>query len=230
MQELRNRTPYAIAVAPFVHKDGRSVAAVIVKGTFDLKEGRQSPVLAEEQVPVGLADDHFEDDETPSSLRYASEAVPAKRGTDVALETADIALMGDDLSKLPLAVGLSRQSRRIIRQNLVISLGVVVILIVGALTGLADIGPAIVLHEGSTLLECHLISDPLVVPQVEQGSGYVGKILSLFRTSEERLSGADGFDDFVCSVGEVALGSTDDFTARSRRIYNAERRCGSEFL
>ena len=42
-------------------------------------------VLAEEQVPVGLADDHFEDDETPSSLRYASEAVPAKRGTDVAL-------------------------------------------------------------------------------------------------------------------------------------------------
>ena len=65
MQELRNRTPYAIAVAPFVHKDGRSVAAVIVKGTFDLKEGRQSPVLAEEQVPVGLADDHFEDDETP---------------------------------------------------------------------------------------------------------------------------------------------------------------------
>ena len=36
MQELRNRTPYAIAVAPFVLKDGRSVAAVIVKGTFDL--------------------------------------------------------------------------------------------------------------------------------------------------------------------------------------------------
>lgn len=85
MQELRNRTPYAIAVAPFVHKDGRSVAAVIVKGTFDLNGSGRSPVLAEEQVPVGLADDHFEDDETPSSLRYASEAVPAKRGTDVAI-------------------------------------------------------------------------------------------------------------------------------------------------
>ena len=40
-------------------------------------------------------------------------------GTDVALETADVALMGDDLSKLPFAVALSRQSRAIIRQNLV---------------------------------------------------------------------------------------------------------------
>jgi Cd2+/Zn2+-exporting ATPase len=73
-------------------------------------------------------------------------------GTDVALETADVALMGDDLNKLPFAVGLSRQSRRIIRQNLFISLGVVALLVIGAVTGLADIGPAIIIHEGSTLL------------------------------------------------------------------------------
>jgi Cd2+/Zn2+-exporting ATPase len=73
-------------------------------------------------------------------------------GTDVALETADIALMGDELSKLPFTVGLSRRSRRIIRQNLAISLGVVFVLVVGALFGLADIGPAIIMHEGSTLL------------------------------------------------------------------------------
>src|SRR5690606_4305574 len=38
-------------------------------------------------------------------------------GSDVALETADVALMGDDLSKLPFAVALSRQASRIIRQN-----------------------------------------------------------------------------------------------------------------
>ena len=72
-------------------------------------------------------------------------------GTDVALETADVALMGDDLSKLPFAVGLSRQGRSIIRQNLIISLGVVLLLIPAAVLGFAGIGPAIILHEGSTL-------------------------------------------------------------------------------
>jgi len=73
-------------------------------------------------------------------------------GTDVALETADVALMADDLSRLPFAVGLSRQARRIIRQNLIISLGVILLLIPAALLGMASIGPAIILHEGSTLM------------------------------------------------------------------------------
>ena len=49
-------------------------------------------------------------------------------GTAAALETADVALMGDDLSKLPFAIGLSRSARRIIRQNLVIALGTIVVL------------------------------------------------------------------------------------------------------
>ena len=73
-------------------------------------------------------------------------------GTDVALETADVALMADDLGKLPFAVGLGRATLTIIRQNLFISLSVTAILIVLALSGLASIGLAIVFHEGSTLL------------------------------------------------------------------------------
>jgi len=73
-------------------------------------------------------------------------------GSDVVLETADVALMADDLSRLPFVVGLSRQAHRIIRQNLVISLGVIALLIPGGLFGLAGIGLAILLHEGSTLL------------------------------------------------------------------------------
>ncbi|WP_231756323.1 HAD family hydrolase [Lignipirellula cremea] len=44
-------------------------------------------------------------------------------GSDVALETADVALMADDLNHLPFVVGLSRQTSRIIRQNLWLSLG-----------------------------------------------------------------------------------------------------------
>ncbi|MBX3142392.1 MAG: cadmium-translocating P-type ATPase [Trueperaceae bacterium] len=73
-------------------------------------------------------------------------------GTDVALETADIALMADDLSKLPYAVSLSRATRRMIVQNLAISLGVIALLVPSALLGLASIGIAIVLHESSTLV------------------------------------------------------------------------------
>jgi Cd2+/Zn2+-exporting ATPase len=73
-------------------------------------------------------------------------------GTDVALETADVALMGDDLSRLPFAVGLGRLTRAIILQNLAISMGVIALLIVASLTGMVGIGIAVIIHEGSTLV------------------------------------------------------------------------------
>lgn len=73
-------------------------------------------------------------------------------GSDVALETADIALMADKLDNLPFAIGLSRKAHGIIRQNLVISLGMVVILIPLTILGIAHIGPAVIGHEGSTLV------------------------------------------------------------------------------
>ncbi len=73
-------------------------------------------------------------------------------GSDVALETADIALMADDLRALPFAVGLSRAARSIIRQNLWASLGMVAFLVPATIFGFAKIGVAVALHEGSTLL------------------------------------------------------------------------------
>lgn len=73
-------------------------------------------------------------------------------GSDVALETADIALMADKLSNLPFAIGLSRKAHTIIRQNIVISLGMVVILIPLTILGIVHMGPAVIGHEGSTLV------------------------------------------------------------------------------
>ncbi len=73
-------------------------------------------------------------------------------GTDVALETADVALRGDDLSRLPFAVGLGRATRAVIVQNLVIAIGVIALLVVTSLFGLAGIGVAIFFHEGSTIV------------------------------------------------------------------------------
>ncbi len=73
-------------------------------------------------------------------------------GSDVALETADIALMADKLENLPFAIGLSKKAHSIIKQNLFISLGMVIILIPLTITGYATIGPAVIGHEGSTLV------------------------------------------------------------------------------
>lgn len=72
-------------------------------------------------------------------------------GSDVALETADVALMADDLTQLPFAVGLSRRTSKVIKQNLWVSLGVVAVLIPATIFGL-NIGTAVLFHEGSTLL------------------------------------------------------------------------------
>ena len=72
-------------------------------------------------------------------------------GSDVALEAADVALMADDLTRLPFAVGLSRQTSRIISQNLWVSLGMVALLVPATIFGLG-LGPAVVFHEGSTIV------------------------------------------------------------------------------
>jgi Cd2+/Zn2+-exporting ATPase len=74
-----------------------------------------------------------------------------KSGTDVALEAADIALMSDDLMRLPFAVGISRASRSIVRQNVFISMGMVFTLIPLAILGIIPIWLAVIMHEGSTV-------------------------------------------------------------------------------
>jgi Cd2+/Zn2+-exporting ATPase len=73
-------------------------------------------------------------------------------GTAVALETADAALMGDDLSRLPFALALSRQVRTVIRQNLFIAMGVIAVLVTASIGGWSGIGPTVIVHEGSTLV------------------------------------------------------------------------------
>jgi Cd2+/Zn2+-exporting ATPase len=73
-------------------------------------------------------------------------------GTDVALETADVALMADDLLALPYAFSLGRTARRMIQQNLAIAVGVIGVLIAGSTMGVVGMSLAIVAHESSTLL------------------------------------------------------------------------------
>jgi Cd2+/Zn2+-exporting ATPase len=73
-------------------------------------------------------------------------------GTAAAIEAADVALMNDDLGQVVFAIGLARRTRRIIRQNLVIALGVIAALMVATVAGVVGLGVAVFFHEGSTLV------------------------------------------------------------------------------
>lgn len=68
-------------------------------------------------------------------------------GTDVAIETADVALMGDDLRLLPQAFAHARRTRRIMLQNVVLSIALIAILIPLALFGVLGLAAVVVIHE-----------------------------------------------------------------------------------
>jgi Cd2+/Zn2+-exporting ATPase len=75
-------------------------------------------------------------------------------GTDVAMETADIVLMGDRLENIPLLLAHARRARRILIQNLVFACTVILVLVIAALGFSLPLPLGVVGHEGSTVLVC----------------------------------------------------------------------------
>jgi len=73
-------------------------------------------------------------------------------GSDVALETADVALMADDLSKLPYLILFSQRTWVIIRQNIALSIVVINGLAITALTGALSLPVAVLVHEISEFI------------------------------------------------------------------------------
>ena len=138
--------------------DNQQVADAVAK-TVGLTEARGDLMpehkveaikkLREEHGKVAMVGDGVND--APAMANATVGIAMGAAGSDVALETADVALMADDLAQLPFAVGLSRSTSRIIKQNLWVSLGVVAVLIPATIFGL-NIGTAVLFHEGSTVI------------------------------------------------------------------------------
>jgi Cd2+/Zn2+-exporting ATPase len=92
--------------------------------------------------------------DAPSLAAADVSVAMGARGSDAALEQAEVILMHDRIENFLAALRLSWRARAVIRQNLAISLGVVVIMIVATAIGAVPLAVGVAAHEGSTLVVC----------------------------------------------------------------------------
>jgi Zn2+/Cd2+-exporting ATPase len=92
--------------------------------------------------------------DAPSLAAADVSVAMGARGSDAALEQAEVVLMHDRIDNFLAALRLSRRAKSVIRQNLAISLGTVVLMVLASLTGVVPLSLGVLAHEGSTVVVC----------------------------------------------------------------------------
>ncbi|HVF10769.1 MAG TPA: heavy metal translocating P-type ATPase [Abditibacteriaceae bacterium] len=136
----------------------KTACAIASKANIDAARGDLLPddklraidELLQEHGHVGMVGDGIND--APALAKSSIGFAMGAAGTDTAIETADVALMQDDLRKLPLFLKLSRKTSQVLAQNITLAIGIKLIFFVLALTGHATLWMAVFADMGASLL------------------------------------------------------------------------------
>lgn len=154
IDDLKTKGIYTVMLTGDSEKTANAIAAESHVDRFFaecLPEEKVNQVkkLKDEFKTVAMVGDGIND---APALATANVGIAMGEGTDVALETADVVLMKNDLPRIAEAIHLSKRMNRIIKQNIVFSIAVITLLICSNFMQILDLPYGVIGHEGSTIL------------------------------------------------------------------------------
>ncbi|WP_431800572.1 heavy metal translocating P-type ATPase [Halobacillus andaensis] len=154
IKKLRNNNVYTVMLTGDHSSTAQAIASELGIDDYAAKclpedKVRELQVLKQKHNQIAMVGDGVND---APALAAADIGAAMGQGTDVALETADLVLMKNDLSKLTDSINLSCRMNRIIKQNIIFSLLVILLLITSNFLQVLDLPLGVIGHEGSTIL------------------------------------------------------------------------------
>lgn len=151
---LKSQNIHTVMITGDAHKTGHAVAKTI--GIDDVKAEvlpeNKAQIIEELQTQYGLVAMLGDGVNDAPALVQANIGIAMGDGTDIAIDVADAVLMRNDLDKFAYAHKVSKKLNKIVNQNMIFSMGVVVLLLVLNILGSMNLPLGVIFHEGSTVL------------------------------------------------------------------------------